>query len=66
MEILSNKKDDATMLISTPLIAEIEPHLDYIIFIKEGNVVLQGNREEICAREGKTIDALFREVFRWV
>lgn len=64
--ILSNKKDDATMLISTHLIAEIEPHLDYIIFIKEGNVVLQGKREEICAREGKTIDALFREVFRWV
>lgn len=64
--ILANKAENATMLISTHLISEIEDYFDYIIFLKEGNVVLQGNREEIRAREGKTIDALFREVFKWM
>lgn len=64
--ILANKARNATMLISTHLISEIEQYFDYIIFLKEGNVVLQGDREEICAREGKTIDALFREVFKWM
>ena len=64
--ILANKAQNATMLISTHLISEIEQYFDYIIFLKEGNVVLQGDREEICAREGKTIDALFREVFKWM
>ena len=64
--ILANKAQNATMLISTHLISEIEQYFDYIIFLKEGNVVLQGDREEICAREGKTIDGLFREVFKWM
>ncbi len=64
--ILANKAENATMLISTHLISEIEDYFDYIIFLKEGNVVLQGDREEIRAREGKTIDALFREVFKWM
>ena len=64
--ILANKARNSTMLISTHLISEIEQYFDYIIFLKEGNVVLQGDREEICAREGKTIDALFREVFKWM
>lgn len=64
--ILANKARNATMLISTHLISEIEQYFDYIIFLKEGNVVLQGDREEICAREGKTIDGLFREVFKWM
>ncbi|MBR2329615.1 MAG: ABC transporter ATP-binding protein, partial [Clostridia bacterium] len=64
--ILANKAQNATMLISTHLISEIEQYFDYIIFLKEGNVVLHGDREEICAREGKTIDGLFREVFKWM
>ena len=64
--ILANKARNSTMLSSTHLISEIEQYFDYIIFLKEGNVVLQGDREEICAREGKTIDALFREVFKWM
>ncbi len=64
--ILSHKAKDSTMLISTHLISEIENYFDYVLFLKEGNVVLQGETETIRRREGKSIDELFREVFRWL
>ncbi|MBQ8322667.1 MAG: ABC transporter ATP-binding protein [Clostridia bacterium] len=64
--ILSHKNENSTMIISTHLIAEIENYFDYVLFLKEGNVILHGNADEIRAREGKTIDELFREVFRWM
>ncbi len=63
--ILSHKNENATMLISTHLIAEIEQYFNYVLFLKEGEIVLQGEAEAIRLREGKTIDELFREVFRW-
>ena len=64
--ILSHKKKDTTMIISTHLISEIEHYFDYILFLKEGKIVLQGEADAIREREGKTIDELFREVFRWM
>ena len=64
--ILSHKRANSTMLISTHLISEIEQYFDYVIFLKEGNVVLHGETESIRQREGKSIDALFREIFRWI
>lgn len=63
--IVSNKSPDATMIICTHLIGDIEPVLDYVLFLQSGNVVLQGGANEIRKGEGKTIDQLFREVFRW-
>ncbi len=64
--ILAHKNADSTMIISTHLISEIEGYFDYILFLKEGSVVLHGVAEEIRQREGKTIDELFREVFKWM
>lgn len=63
--ILSHKNENATMIISTHLISEIEQYFNYVLFLKEGEVVLQGEAEAIRQREGKSIDELFREVFRW-
>lgn len=63
--ILSRKSKDATMIICTHLIADIEPALDHVLFLKDGRIVLEGEAEEIRAREGKSIDGLFREVFKW-
>ncbi len=63
--ILAHKNADSTMIISTHLIAEIEEYFDYVLFLKEGYVVLHGEAEEIRRCEGKSIDALFREVFKW-
>ena len=64
--ILAGKDKDATMIISTHLISEIEQYFNHIVFLKEGRVVLSGKADEIREREGKTIDELFREVFRWI
>ena len=64
--ILAHKKENATVIISTHLISEIEQYFDYVLFLKQGNVVLHGVADEIRAKEGKTIDELFREVIRWM
>lgn len=64
--ILSHKQANSTMLISTHLISEIERYFDYVIFLKNGQVVLHGETNEIRDREGKSIDELFREVFKWM
>ena len=64
--ILANKAENATVLMSTHLISEIEEYFDYIIFLKQGSVVLQGEPNAIRSREGKSIDELFREIFKWM
>lgn len=62
--ILSNYDPNATILISTHLIADIENILDEVIFIQNGQIRLTSSVEDIRAKEGKSIDTLFREVFR--
>ena len=51
-------------MISTHLISDIEKVLDEAIFLKDGQVVLHSGVDSIREREGKSVDALFREVFR--
>lgn len=63
--IINNYNKDATVLISTHLIADIEQVLDEVIFLKEGKVVLQQTVDEIRTEHGKSVDELFREVFKW-
>ena len=62
--ILTNYNEEGTVLISTHLIADIEPVLDEAIFLKEGKVMLHNSVDNIRENEGKSVDALFREVFR--
>ena len=62
--ILDNFQENSTLLISTHLIADVENILDEVIFLKEGRVVLQSMVEDIRMEQGKSVDGLFREVFR--
>jgi ABC-2 type transport system ATP-binding protein len=62
--IITNYNENATVLISTHLIAEIENILDEVIFIKDGAITLHSPVDDIRTKEGKSIDSLFREVFR--
>jgi len=62
--IISNYNEEGTVLISTHLIADIEQVLDETVFLKEGRVMLHESVDDIREREGKSVDALFREVFR--
>ncbi len=61
--IITNYNENATVLISTHLITDIENILDEVIFMKEGNLLLQTSVEEIREEKGKSVDAYFREVF---
>lgn len=61
--VLNNYNRNATILLSTHLIADVERILDEVVFIKYGNIILQAPAEQIRAREGKSIDRFFREVF---
>ena len=63
--IINNYNPDATVIISTHLIADIEQILDEVIFIKNGNIVLQNTVDEIRTEHEKSVDELFREVFKW-
>ncbi len=62
--IITNYDEGATVLISTHLIADIEKVLDEVVFIKQGRVAMQASVDDIRSREGKSVDALFREVFK--
>lgn len=61
--IITNYNENATILLSTHLISDIENILDEVIFIREGNIVLQTTVENIRETHGKSVDAYFREVF---
>ena len=63
--ILNNYNPEATVLISTHLISDIEQILDEVIFIQNGHVLLQRSVDEIREENGKSVDQLFREVFKW-
>ena len=63
--IINNYNPDATVLISTHLISDIEEILDRVLFLKSGNIVLDQSVDEIREEHGKSVDELFREVFRW-
>lgn len=63
--IINNYNPDASVLISTHLISDIEKVLDQVVFLKNGSIVLNKSVEEIREEEGKSVDELFREVFKW-
>ena len=61
--IVANYNRNATILLSTHLISDVENILDDVVFIRQGNIVLQAGAEQIRRNEGKSVDRFFREVF---
>ena len=62
--IISNYDENATVLISTHLIADVENVLDEAIFLKDGKIVLHEGVDELKENTGKSVDEYFREVFK--
>ena len=62
--IISNYNENASVIISTHLIADVEQVLDDVIFLREGHIELHESVDEIRNEKGTSVDALFREVFR--
>lgn len=61
--IINNYNPEATVLISTHLIGDIEQILDEVIFMRYGQMVLYTSVDNIREQHGKSVDAYFREVF---
>lgn len=62
--IISNYSEDSAVVISTHLISDIEKVLDEVIFIDRGDIVLNDTVDNIRENQNKSVDALFREVFK--
>ena len=62
--ILKNYDSEATILISTHLITDVEEILDEVIFIREGKILLQENADKLRQEKGQSINEVFREVFK--
>lgn len=62
--ILSNYDEDASILISTHIISDIENILDEVIFIKDGSLHTHALVDELREKDHKSIDTIFREVFK--
>ena len=63
--IINNYNPEASVLISTHLISDIESVLDDALFIQSGHITLHKSVDAIRSENGKSVDELFREVFRW-
>lgn len=61
--IITNYDPEATILISTHLISDVERVLDEFLFLHNGKIIRQGNADETRMETGKSLDELFREVF---
>lgn len=62
--ILTNYNEDATILICTHLIADIEQILDRVLFLQNGQISLNSTVDELRTSHQKSVDTLFREVFK--
>ena len=62
--IISNYNPEASVIISTHLIADVEQVLDEVIFLKEGEIALHEDVDTIREEKGMSVDQLFREVFK--
>ncbi len=62
--IINNYNPEATVLISTHLISDVEQVLDQVIFLREGKIILQSDVDDLRMERGKSIDEIFREEFR--
>ena len=62
--IINNYDPSATVLISTHLISDVERVLDEFLFLYQGKVIRQGDTDSVREESGKSLDELFREVFK--
>ena len=62
--IIASFNENSSMIITTHLVNDIERVFDDVAFISDGEIVLQGNAEELRSSKKKSIDEIYREVFK--
>ena len=66
--IIQNRSSDSSVLISTHLISDIEDILDDVIFIKDGEILLQEDAQELRQKHNESIDHILEfkgEIYVW-
>lgn len=61
--IIKNYNTDSTMLVTTHLVRDMENIFDDVIFLRDGQIVLQGNAEMLREERGMQIDDLYKNIF---
>ncbi|WP_017754345.1 ABC transporter ATP-binding protein [Calidifontibacillus oryziterrae] len=61
--IINNYNENSSMIITTHLVRDMENMLDEVVFLRNGQIVLAGNAENLRAEKGKQIDDIYKEVF---
>ena len=62
--VLRNYQDDSLMVLATHLIYDVERIFDEVLMMGYGQIIMQGETDQLRAQHGKSIDDIFREVFR--
>lgn len=63
--VLTNRAEGSTILLCTHLIYDVQDVLTQAIFLNRGVITLNASVKELCEKQGKTLDMIFREAFRW-
>ena len=61
--IINNYNEKSSMIITTHLVRDMENIFDDVVFLKDGEIILQGNAESLREQKGKQIDDLYKEIF---
>ena len=61
--ILENYNPEGSVIISTHLITDVEKLLDEVVFLKEGEIILSGNTEDLRVGKKKSIEGIYKEIF---
>lgn len=63
--VFSNRAPDSTVILCTHLIYDVQNVLTQAIFLYNGTIALNANVADLCEKEGKPLDEIFKEMFRW-
>lgn len=61
--ILENYNTEGSLIISTHLITDVEKLLDEVVFLKEGEIILSGNTEDLRLEKKRSIEGIYKEIF---
>ncbi len=61
--ILENYNTDGSLIITTHLITDVEKLLDEVVFLKEGEIILSGNTEDLRVEKKRSIEGIYKEIF---
>ena len=61
--IINNYSKESSMLITTHLVRDMENLFDDVVFLREGEIALQGNADELREEHSMKIDSLYKEIF---